>query len=142
MCVCLSDCMSVNLCVCLTVYLSVSVTVYLSICLSICLTLIHILGLSSQDLSQLMSVGEAIGDMGTMAADITKGFSTDFIEREIELLSAIMDGKAIEHHLEPSYYKALCYAADNHNKDDDDDVDVDDEILEFSIEDPGSKGEE
>ena len=91
-----------------------------------------------------MSVGEAIGDMGTMASDITKGFSSDFIEREIELLSAIMDGKAIEHHLEPSYYKALCYAADNHNRlnDDDDDFDVDDEVLEFDTEDPGFKGEE
>ena len=25
----------------------------------------------------------------------------------MELLNAIIDGKAIEHHLEPSYYKAL-----------------------------------
>ena len=63
-------------------------------------------------------------------------------EKPLVMSAAIMDGKAIEHHLEPSYYKALCYAADNHNKDDDDDVDVDDEILEFSIEEPGSKGEE
>ena len=93
------------------------VSVCLSVCLSVwCVYLFKSIGLSPQDLAQLMSVGETIGSLGTMAADVTKGLSSEFIEREMELLSAIMDGKAIEHHLEPSYYKALCNAVENHNR--------------------------
>ena len=48
-----------------------------------------------------------MNDFSSLASDITKGLTSEFIEREMELLNAIIDGKAIEHHLEPSYYKAL-----------------------------------
>ena len=50
--------------------------------------------------------------MSAAASDITKGFTAEFIEREMELLRAIIDGKAIEHHLEPSYYKSLSYVTE------------------------------
>lgn len=33
--------------------------------------------------------------------------SEKFIDREMKLLQSILDGKALEHHLEPSYYIAL-----------------------------------
>ena len=71
-------------------------------------------GLSEDDLLQLMKVGEAMSGMTSMATDITKGLTSEFIEREMELLTAIMDGKAVEHHLEPSYYKALSAVVDIH----------------------------
>jgi hypothetical protein len=77
-------------------------------------TALQATGLSAQGLAQLMSVGETVSGLGLMASDMTKGLTADFIEREMALLAAIMDGKAIEHHLEPSYYKALCKAADIH----------------------------
>jgi hypothetical protein len=35
------------------------------------------------------------------------GFGNKFIDREIQILNAIWDGRALEHHLEPSYYLAL-----------------------------------
>lgn len=75
-------------------------------------TALQATGLSAQGLAQLMSVGETVSGLGLMASDMTKGLTSDFIEREMALLAAIMDGKAIEHHLEPSYYKALSKAAD------------------------------
>jgi hypothetical protein len=75
-------------------------------------TALQATGLSAQGLAQLMSVGETVSGLSLMASDMTKGLTADFIEREMALLAAIMDGKAIEHHLEPSYYKALCKAAD------------------------------
>ena len=71
-------------------------------------------GLSEDDLLQLMKVGEAVSGITSMATDITKGLTSEFIEREMELLTAIMDGKAVEHHLEPSYYKALSAVVDIH----------------------------
>ena len=77
-------------------------------------TALQATGLSAQGLAQLMSVGETVSGLGLMASDMTKGLTSDFIEREMALLAAIMDGKAIEHHLEPSYYKALSKAADLH----------------------------
>jgi hypothetical protein len=61
----------------------------------------------SDGLAQIMSVGENINNISVMAADMKKGLATEFIEREMEMLDAIINGKAIEHHLEPSYYKAL-----------------------------------
>ena len=75
-------------------------------------TALQATGLNAQGLAQLMSVGETVSGLSLMASDMTKGLTADFIEREMALLAAIMDGKAIEHHLEPSYYKALSKAAD------------------------------
>lgn len=43
---------------------------------------------------------------------IPGGITTElFLKQELDLLSAIMDGRALEHHLEPSYYSALTKAA-------------------------------
>lgn len=75
-------------------------------------TALQATGLSAQGLAQLMSVGETVSGLSLIASDMTKGLTSDFIAREMALLAAIMDGKAIEHHLEPSYYKALSKAAD------------------------------
>ena len=48
----------------------------------------------------MLSVGDA-------AADVSLGIDDRFIEREMEMLSAILNGKALDHHLEPSYFIAL-----------------------------------
>jgi hypothetical protein len=37
----------------------------------------------------------------------SKGFSSSFLERELELLSGIVSGDALVHHLEPSYFSSL-----------------------------------
>jgi hypothetical protein len=39
-----------------------------------------------------------------------------FLDRELALLQSIVGGKAVEHHLEPSYYEALANAAANMNR--------------------------
>ena len=38
---------------------------------------------------------------------MSKGFESSFIDRELGILNAIIDGRALEHHLEPSYFRAL-----------------------------------
>jgi hypothetical protein len=50
--------------------------------------------------SQLLSVGG-------VAPDVSIGIDDRFIEREMEILSSILSGKALEHHLEPSYFIGL-----------------------------------
>jgi hypothetical protein len=57
-------------------------------------------GLGEDGFSQLISIYN-------IASDISKGIESSFIERELGILNAIIDGRALEHHLEPSYYKAL-----------------------------------
>lgn len=67
-------------------------------------------GLSAAGLSQLLSVGDTVNEFQLMATDISKGLTPEFIKREKELFAAILDGKAIEDHLEPSYFKAISKA--------------------------------
>ena len=67
-------------------------------------------GLSAAGLSQLLSVGDTVNEFHLMASDISKGLTPEFIKREKELFAAILDGKAIEDHLEPSYFKAISTA--------------------------------
>lgn len=67
-------------------------------------------GLSAAGLSQLLSVGDTVNEFHLMATDISKGLTPEFIKREKELFAAILDGKAIEDHLEPSYFKAISTA--------------------------------
>jgi hypothetical protein len=67
-------------------------------------------GLSAAGLSQLLSVGDTVNEFHLMATDISKGLTPEFIKREKELFAAILDGKAIEDHLEPSYFKAISKA--------------------------------
>ena len=67
-------------------------------------------GLSAAGLSQLLSVGDTVNEFHLMASDISKGLTPEFIKREKELFAAILDGKAIEDHLEPSYFKAISKA--------------------------------
>jgi len=45
--------------------------------------------------------------MYNIASDMSKGFESSFIDRELGILNAIIDGRALEHHLEPSYFRAL-----------------------------------
>jgi hypothetical protein len=49
----------------------------------------------------------SVESLSGVAADVSRGFEGKFVEREMQLLSAILNGKALEHHLEPSYFKAL-----------------------------------
>jgi hypothetical protein len=44
-----------------------------------------------------------------------KIFEINFIEKEIQMLNAILDGRALEHHLEPSYFSALMKAYHGRN---------------------------
>ena len=68
-------------------------------------------------LSQLPSVLEAAGigkqEMDKLdglyktAATVSGGVQQEFVERELSLLASILDQRAIEHHLEPSYFRSL-----------------------------------
>jgi hypothetical protein len=42
---------------------------------------------------------------------VTVGIDPAFFERELDLMHSIQSGNAIQHHLEPMYYKAMCLAA-------------------------------
>ena len=50
-----------------------------------------------------MSPGEALSMFG---------MDKDFVQSEIALVESIAQGKAIEHHLEPSYFLAMTQALD------------------------------
>jgi hypothetical protein len=68
-------------------------------------------GLSDKDLAELLTAGgemlTALGDLGSAAADVSRGLEQGFVEGERQLLQAILNGTALEHHLEPSYFVAL-----------------------------------
>lgn len=80
--------------------------------------------LSFSDASQKSLLNTAINITGitedgfnnlyNIASDISKGFDSSFVEREIGILNAIMDGSALDHHLEPSYFQSLEKALDLH----------------------------
>ena len=63
-------------------------------------TALNVTGLGEDGFAQLVS-------MYNIASDVSKGFESSFIDREIGILNAIIDGRALEHHLEPSYFQAL-----------------------------------
>jgi len=63
-------------------------------------TALNITGLGEDGFNQLVSIYNT-------ASDISKGLDSSFIDREIGILNAIVDGRALEHHLEPAYFFAL-----------------------------------
>lgn len=65
-------------------------------------------GIGIEGFNQLVS-------MYNIASDMSKGFESSFIDRELAILNALIDGRALEHHLEPSYFKALEKAILNKN---------------------------
>jgi hypothetical protein len=67
-------------------------------------------GLSEEGATQLLS-------LYSFVIDVSGGLESSFVERELNLLSAIVDGTALEHHLEPSYYDALAGAVGIKNSD-------------------------
>lgn len=57
-------------------------------------------GLSDDTLSQVLAVADSLGEL-------PGGLDSSFVEKEMRLMSAILDGSALNHHLEPFYYHAL-----------------------------------
>ena len=74
-------------------------------------------GLSDRALVELLTAGgdmlSALGGLGSAAADVSRGLEPGFVEGERQLLQAILNGTALEHHLEPSYFTALQKALDD-----------------------------
>ena len=74
-------------------------------------------GLSDKALVELLTAGgdmlSALGGLGSAAADVSRGLEQGFVEGERQLLQAILNGTALEHHLEPSYFAALQKALDD-----------------------------
>ena len=66
-------------------------------------------GIESADLSGLygVDVEEIRTAVEAFIADIAGGIDEGFIERELAILRSIVDGRALDHHLEPSYFLAL-----------------------------------
>ena len=73
-------------------------------------------------LSQLPTILEAVGigheeiekidGLYKIAASISGGVQPKFVEGELALLASILDQRAIEHHLEPSYFRSLSAIVD------------------------------
>lgn len=59
--------------------------------------------LSSPSFPSLTNATSLVSSMITSAIEPEKSF----IDKEVKLLQSILDGRALEHHLEPSYYQAL-----------------------------------
>lgn len=58
-------------------------------------------GVSGVDIDEIRTAVEAF------IADIAGGVDESFIERELSIFRSIIDGRALDHHLEPSYFLAL-----------------------------------
>ena len=73
-------------------------------------------GLDDEGLAELLAAGgealAALGGLGSAAADLSRGLDPAFVDRERRLLGSLLDGTALEHHLEPSYFTALRTAVD------------------------------
>lgn len=59
---------------------------------------------------------DGFNNLYNIASDISKGFDSSFVEREIGILNAIMDGSALDHHLEPAYFSSIEKALDHHDQ--------------------------
>lgn len=62
-------------------------------------------GVGEEDLRQLDGLFLA-------ARELSGGVQRQFIDRELEMLASILDSRALEHHLEPSYFEALLALAE------------------------------
>ena len=62
--------------------------------------LLEVAGLGKEDLQQISGLYATI-------KDISNGMDPQFVQRELELLDSISDARAIEHHLEPSYFCSI-----------------------------------
>ena len=62
--------------------------------------LLEVAGLGKEDLQQ-------ISGLYTTIKDISSGMDPQFVQRELELLDSILDARAVEHHLEPSYFCSI-----------------------------------
>ena len=62
--------------------------------------LLEVAGLGKEEIQQ-------IGGMYTVIKDISSGMDPQFVQRELELLDSILDTRAVEHHLEPSYFSSI-----------------------------------
>jgi hypothetical protein len=64
-----------------------------------------------EDLSEaalsLVDLEEAMASSRALVADVLGGVDPGFVDRELMLLRSIFEGRALEHHLEPSYFLAL-----------------------------------
>ena len=59
------------------------------------------------------SIAKRIGGMSAGEVLSVVGLNKDFVNSELELVESLAQGKAIEHHLEPSYFAAMTQALDS-----------------------------
>ena len=64
------------------------------------LKLFEVVGLNKEDMQK-------IRDSYSMIRDLSSGMDPMFVQRELELLDSILDTRAVEHHLEPSYFSSI-----------------------------------
>ena len=62
--------------------------------------LLEVAGVGKEELQQ-------ISGLYTTIKDISSGMDPQFVQRELELLDSLLDARAVEHHLEPSYFCSI-----------------------------------
>ena len=58
-------------------------------------------------------IGELQKAISGLASDLQGGVDAAFVEREVKILRSILEGRALDHHLEGSYFKALKFVVES-----------------------------
>lgn len=72
------------------------------------------LGLAMNEMSKASDdISKRMGSANALDAVNLIGLDKRFVESELRLMDSLRTGSALFHHLEPSYYAAMCCALDS-----------------------------